>query len=89
MVRKWLSGALLCALVAFSWAETDEHAVPVPSIYGAAGNVRTLSAKTLGSGAMSVAVSFEGSTSSDVFGAGGVSLKTGRTGRTPSWEAPP
>ena len=81
MVRKWLSGALLCALVALSWAETDEHAVPVPSIYGAAGNVRTLSAKTLGSGAMSVAVSFEGSTSSDVFGAGGVSLKNRANGQ--------
>ncbi|MBO7131525.1 MAG: hypothetical protein J6V65_05230, partial [Fibrobacterales bacterium] len=75
MIRKWLSCATICALVALSWAESDERVVPVPSIYGAAGNSRTLSAKTLGAGAMSVAVSFEGTTSSDVFGAAGVALR--------------
>ncbi|MBP5350808.1 MAG: OmpA family protein [Fibrobacterales bacterium] len=78
MARKKVFGALVCALCALAQsADFEAPLVPVPSIYGAAGNSRTLSAKTLGAGAMSAAVSVEGTSSSEAFGTGRVGFWRG------------
>ena len=56
------------------WAEVEVPQIQTPTVYGSTGAIRTISAKTLGGGKMSFAISVDAENSTDAFGTGAITF---------------